>query len=619
MAAQAPIHGIEDVRRIESLDYEGWLGSPNTFGLLAAVADEGPTRTALIHVCDATDFDSAMRWTYREFVSAVRRAANLFRGLGVARGDPVAVLAPNLPSTQVAFWGAQLAGCVLPINYLLNEEHVATLLRAARARVLVTLGPNEALPIHAVAERAARAAGIAEILEIDPDEAAPRAGSFQRRIESASDCWPREEEPASHELAALFHTGGTTGVPKLLRHTQRNEVHTSRCAPAFYGLGAGDVMLNGFPLFHVAGAFVYGLSVLGAGGTLLLPGLAGMRDPRFVSRAWSWADRCGVTHLGCVPTVLSALLGVRRGDGEAPALRLALTGGSPLPNELASRFERTFGLPVRNIFGMTESAGLVSIEPVQMPRAPGCVGLRLPFTEVVAVPMAQAQQGRVDLRCAPGETGVIALRGPHVSDGYLDRSQNSGTFTDDGWLLSGDLGHVDADGRIYLTGRAKDVIIRSSHNIDPAIIEDAFVAHPMVSACAAVGEPDAYAGELPVVFVTLEPGSSPSPEELLADVAPRIAERPAVPKRVTVLEQMPLTAIGKIYKPALRAIATRTKIEELLAASDLGVSCRVTCEEAAGAGLRARVELQTGDAGRCERVRAMLGELPVVVEVVGVG
>ena len=158
----------------------------------------------------------------------------------------------------------------------------------------------------------------------------------------------------------------------------------------------------------------------------------------------------------------------------------------------------------------------------------------------------------------------MALRGPHVSPGYTDARRDTGTFSADGWLITGDLGHVDAGGNVFVTGRAKDVIIRGSHNIDPGMVEEAFLGHPDVSTCAVVGEPDAYAGELPVAFVTLKPGANADAAAILAAVAPRIAERPAVPKRVTLLDAMPLTAVGKIYKPALRIAAIETKLREML-------------------------------------------------------
>jgi fatty-acyl-CoA synthase len=165
--------------------------------------------------------------------------------------------------------------------------------------------------------------------------------------------------------------------------------------------------------------------------------------------------------------------------------------------------------------------------------------------------------------CPPGETGVIALRGPNVSPGYSDAARNAGTF-ERGWLISGDIGHVDAEGRVFITGRAKDVIIRGAHNIDPAIIEDALLQHPDVALAAAIGEPNAYAGELPVAYVTLKAGAATDADTLLAFIAPRVAEPAARPKSVAILREMPLTPIGKIYKPALRVLATKRAIEEAL-------------------------------------------------------
>jgi fatty-acyl-CoA synthase len=183
--------------------------------------------------------------------------------------------------------------------------------------------------------------------------------------------------------------------------------------------------------------------------------------------------------------------------------------------------------------------------------------LALPFTQVQAV----AEDGRV---CAPGETGVLRLRGPNVSPGYTDARRNAGTFTEDGWLISGDIGHVDAQGRIFVTGRAKDVIIRSSHNIDPGLIESALLKHPDVLMAAAVGAPDEYAGELPVAFVALRPGAQLDAKALSAFVEPHIPERPAVPKYIDVLPSIPMTAVGKVYKPALRAMAIERVIRERL-------------------------------------------------------
>ncbi|RYY58308.1 MAG: acyl-CoA synthase, partial [Comamonadaceae bacterium] len=273
-------------------------------------------------------------------------------------------------------------------------------------------------------------------------------------------------------------------------------------------------------------------------------------------------------------------------------------------------FEARTGIPVRNILGMTECAGLLTIEPFAAPRVPGSTGLRLPHTEVRVVPWRDGM-ARLDESCPTGSTGVIVVRGPHVSPGYSDPARNAGMF-EGGWLVSGDLGHLDAQGYLHVTGRAKDVIIRGSHNIDPGLVEDAFLAHPQVALCAVVGEPDAYAGEVPVAFVTLRPGCEADPAALLADVAPRVYERPAVPKRVTVLPALPVTAIGKVYKPALRLMAIETRLREDLAA--LGQPVAVTAQERGGTLVAVVASPAHADAAWRSAVQAQLGAMAVQLE-----
>jgi fatty-acyl-CoA synthase len=240
---------------------------------------------------------------------------------------------------------------------------------------------------------------------------------------------------------------------------------------------------------------------------------------------------------------------------------------------------------------------------------PGSAGLRLPYTQVRVVPWGGASLALGE-ECAVGETGVVVLRGPHVSPGYTDPARDAGMF-EEGWLVSGDLGHLDAQGYLHVTGRAKDVIIRGSHNIDPGLVEDAFLAHPAVAMCAVVGEPDPHSGEVPAAFVTLKPGMQVTAEAVLAEVAAHVYERPAVPKRVVVLEALPLTAVGKIYKPALRLRATELKLQEVLCAAAPGVPLRVSAMEK-GAGCLADVLVQVPrDAALAQRLRDALGAIAV--------
>jgi fatty-acyl-CoA synthase len=218
--------------------------------------------------------------------------------------------------------------------------------------------------------------------------------------------------------------------------------------------------------------------------------------------------------------------------------------------------KQLIGIQVHESLGMTEMAGISTITPPGMTAPPGCVGIRLPYTQWRIVALDE-QGGASDRVCAPGESGMVLFKSPNLFSGFLNEADNAHAFAPDGWLATGDLGHIDEHERLHLSGRSKDLIIRSGHNIDPKVIEDALAAHPAVQLCAAVGAPDAYAGEVPVVFATLIPGAEATEDELLVFVNERVDEPPARPKRVTILETMPLTNVGKIYKPDLRVLAAQ--------------------------------------------------------------
>ena len=631
------LSNLSDIESLEAQPYSEVVIARTTTELIAQAAARFPERDAFRYLPDADLATPARRVSYRELMAQIHRAANLFAAMGVGPDDAVAILAPNMPETHYALWGAQVVGRACPINYLLQPDHIAALLKAANAKVMVALGPNDELDIWPTALKVRQLCDI-PVLQIRATgvAAADRVATEMADVDATQesvfqDLLARQSPEPDHELqarmsraahhpqtaiAACFHTGGTTGAPKLALHTHANEVHTSSLAPRFYGFDEDTVEINGFPLFHVAGAFVYGLSVLCVGGTQILPTLTGMRNAAFVSNYWKFCEREQVTALACVPTVLATLLNLPV-NGDISRVQVAYTGGSPLPGELAAQFERALRIPVRNILGMTESAGLVCIEPFGAPRVPGSVGLRLPYTQVRVVRWVDGNAQMHD-DCAAGETGVVVVRGPHVSPGYSDATRNAGMFqtlsNGEHWLISGDLGHLDVQGFCHITGRAKDVIIRGSHNIDPGLVEDAFLAHPDIDLCAVVGEPDAYAGELPVVFVTLKPGrvhDAATAAGLLADVAPGIYERPAVPKRLTILDTLPMTAVGKIFKPALRLRAIEVKLADMLEGVAPGRVVTVTAEDRPSGPLA--VIRVTGDAsdGLAATVRARLAAVSV--------
>ncbi len=554
------IQSLADIEAMERGSYEEAIPARTTYGLIERAARQFGERTAFAYL-ESGELDSHIeRISYAALMEQVNRAANLFRSLGVGRQDSVAILAPNIPSTQYALWGAQVAGRACPINFMLQPDHIAALLKASGAKVVVALGPHPQLDVWGTVQRVPGLDDL-KVLRIGEREPSGPADSFEAALDGHSARLQFDPQLSHDCVAALFHTGGTTGAPKLVQHTHGNEAHTAWFAHRFYGFDEHTVEINGFPLFHVAGAFVYGLALLAIGAAQLLPTVTGMRNASFMRNYWKFCEREKVTALACVPTILAGLCNLPV-DADISSVQVAYTGGSPLPNELASRFEATTGIAVRNILGMTECAGLVSIEPAASPRVPGSAGLRLPFSQVKAVKW-RSDSVHLDEPCDAGETGVIVLRGPTVSPGYTDATRNAGMF-EGGWLISGDLGHIDANGYIHVTGRAKDVIIRGSHNIDPGLVEDAFLAHPAVAMCAVVGEPDAHAGEVPVAFVTLKPGFDVSGDAVLAAVSAHVYERPATPRRVVVVDALPLTAIGKVFKPTLRLKAIELKLQELL-------------------------------------------------------
>jgi fatty-acyl-CoA synthase len=364
-------------------------------------------------------------------------------------------------------------------------------------------------------------------------------------------------------LAALFHTGGTTGLPKLARHTHGALALAAWTNTLIFDLGPGTVMINPLPQFHVGGSIIGGLAPFATGWTVLLPTPLGARNPNVVRDFWSIVERNKVTVGGAVPTSLAAIMNVPRGEHDLSSLKVFVSGGSTVPVELIRRIESEIGVPVVEGYGMTEVHCYSTMNPMHGERRPGSVGLRLPYTEVRIADVGA--DGTIRGDCPLGTIGHVLMRGPQVTPGYLDSRHDKGAMLADGWLDSGDLGRLDADGYLWLTGRSKDLIIRGGHNIDPIVIEEALVRHPAVETAAAVGLPDTYAGELPMAFVQLRPGAEVGAEELREFCRKEIPERAAVPVQVVPIPQMPLTGVGKIFKPALRLDAAQRAFEAALA------------------------------------------------------
>jgi fatty-acyl-CoA synthase len=312
-----------------------------------------------------------------------------------------------------------------------------------------------------------------------------------------------------------------------------------------------------------------------------------------------------------VPTVYSTLLATPIDGADVSSLRYALCGAAAMPPELIRRFEEATGLRILEGYGLTEGTCVSAVNPRDGDRRNGSVGFRLPYQQAKAVVLGD--DGGYLRDCVVDEIGRLVIRGANVFPGYRDERANRGIWIGDGWLDTGDLARIDADGRIWLTGRQKGLIIRGGHNIDPSMIEEAMTAHPAVALAAAVGKPDAYAGELPVVYVTLRPGATATPEDLLAHARASIPERAAVPGEVIVRESLPQTAVGKIFKPELRNDAARRVISAALA-TELGGSAEVQVTSDAKFGTLARVRLAGPPAAEAV-ARAVLDRYAVRYEI----
>jgi fatty-acyl-CoA synthase len=258
-------------------------------------------------------------------------------------------------------------------------------------------------------------------------------------------------------------------------------------------------------------------------------------------------------------------------DADISSLRLPIVGAAPLPSAVREAFAAHTGRRLLEGYGLTEATCATTFTRPGEER-PGSVGRVLPGQQIKAV-RADGDGPWAD--CAPGETGVLVIGGPAVFAGYVTDPGTGGPrvsrgdIVHDGWLNTGDLGSIDADGFVYLTGRAKDLIIRGGHNIDPRVIEEGLLRHPAVAAAAAVGRPDRHSGEVPVAYVVpADPGRFDE-AELLAWAGTAIGEPAARPKRIYPIEAIPVTAIGKHYKPALATDAAARAAADVLAEAGL--------------------------------------------------
>ena len=435
------------------------------------------------------------RTTWAELATRAHGAADALAAQGVRPGDCIGLLLPNGVDWIAAFYGIlRLGATVVPLNTLLADREIEQRVTDAGAALVVRE------PLRGDGSR----------------PSAPASGT---------------------DVAVLLYTSGTTGRPKGVELTHAGLATVARSLVEALGIREDDVLLGAAPLAHVFG-------MCGVMNAAVISGAAIAFLDRFTAAAA--LDLIEAEHVSVVlgvPTMLGALLEESRATGRAPAIRLTHCGGAPLAPGVLARFTERFSCAVLEGYGLTETAGTVTTHRAGAAVKPGTVGPAVPGVEI---------------RLADGDPGEVLVRGPGVMRGYRDRpDETAAVLSPDGWLATGDIGTIDADGYLTLVDRKKDVVLRGGYTVYPRVVEDALLEHPAVVSAVAVGVPDERLGEeVAAVVVVCEPVE---PTELVAFARERVAAY-AYPRLVHVADTLPVGATGKV----LRREIDRDELRRLL-------------------------------------------------------
>jgi acyl-CoA synthetase (AMP-forming)/AMP-acid ligase II len=485
---------------------------------LLSILQESSPRPALICPDDGTVVP------HRELAASVHRLAGLLAGLGVRRGQRVAIVMPNGPEVvELLLAVAALGATAAPMNPGYTQ--------AEYAFYLSDLDPGLLL-IQAGRGADARAAAGGRTVA---DVSARPQGPPQLSVAGTQAIRESPFEPGSAgDVALLLHTSGTTRRPKQVPLLQRNLLASVRAIAAHYRLGAADVSYCAMPLFHVHGLIASTLAQLAVGGSVVTPRRLSHR------RYWQQAGAHGITWVSASPTIHTQL--IEHGTGSAPSIRFVRSCSSALSPALLRRLEELYQAPVLEAYGMTEASHQMTSNPLPPARhLPGSVGIQA-GAEVRIVD--QAGRG-----LPAGQPGEVAVRGPGLTPGYLgDPEANADSFFD-GWFRTGDRGLLE-DGYLRLEGRIKELIIRGGENISPGEVEDALKAHPAVSDAVCFGIDDDKYGQVVGAAVVLKGEADPA--QLRASCRASLADF-KVPKVIHVVNEIPRTPTGKIQRSLVAA------------------------------------------------------------------
>jgi acyl-CoA synthetase (AMP-forming)/AMP-acid ligase II len=482
------------------------------------------------------DGPTGRSYTFRQLLDQSASVAHGLIARGIAPGDRVAFICPNLPEVALAYHGVIAAGAVaMMVNPLSTSDELAKYFRVGSPRLAIVAAPLVAA-IRSVAP------GLPVIAMGDAPGIEPDTEPFSALLGGSA--VPPEVAVAPDAVAVMPYSSGTTGFPKGVMLTHRNVI--AQCL-AIESVTDGDVIVPGAPVLAVLPFFhIYGIMAFLTFG--LMRGARLITMPRFdLEQYVQLARRHEVPLLHLVPPIL---LGLAKYPGELqlPHLRAALVGAAPLSAELAAEFTRRTGAMVYQVYGMTEVAGashLGSRDPAR--NKPGSIGSLIGSAEARVVSTETAAD------VAPGETGEIWVRGPFVMKGYFEDPEATALTIDrDGWLHTGDIGHVDADGDFWVVDRVKELIKYKGLQVAPAELEAVLLQHPAVADCAVYPQDDAEAGEIPKAAVVLKRDTAATSDELLQFVQARVSPHKRL-RALRFVDAIPKSASGKILRRVLVA------------------------------------------------------------------
>ena len=484
------------------------------------------------------DYPRALVFEGREYTSGELRTMQLrlagaLAGMGVKRGDRVAVMTPNCPevgTTYAAVW--RLGAITVPILFLLAQAEVEHILRDAEPTVIVTSPEFVSVIMASIAGLSP-----APRVLLVGDESANGAEAMTPLITSGPE-FEGMADMSPDDIAGINYTGGTTGHPKGVMLSHGGMVAVSNAAISTGDYEDGNIGLGALPLAHGYGILTQLLAMRVAGTGVLMrwfePGaaLALIQERR-------------VNVMAVVPTMLVYLLNHPDLDKyDVSSVERVGCGAAPCPVELLQAFEKRFGCTIYEGYGLTESTVVCTTQRRDRPKVVGSVGIPLPgFT----VKILEQEHREVPL----GELGEICVRGPNVMKGYYRLPALTAETVRDGWLHTGDIGRMDADGNVYVVDRKKDMIIRGGLNVYPRDVEEVLFEHPAIAEAAVIGRPDSDYGEEVVAFVVLRAGAQATEADILAFCGQRLAKY-KTPKQVIFTGNLPKSGVGKVMRRELR-------------------------------------------------------------------